>query len=57
MTPSVGTSPKAGFNPTTPQAAAGMRIDPPVSVPMAATAMRITTETAAPPLDPPADRV
>jgi len=32
-TPSVEISPDVGFNPVTPQAAAGIRIDPPVSVP------------------------
>ena len=36
-----------------PQAAAGTRIDPPVSVPIVAIAMPETTETADPPLDPP----
>ncbi len=39
-----------------PQAAAGTRIDPPVSVPIVAIAMPETTETADPPLDPPALR-
>ena len=32
-TPSHGSSPSVGFRPTMPQAAAGMRIEPPVSVP------------------------
>ena len=35
-TPSTLTRPKLGFNPATPQYEAGMRIDPPVSVPTAA---------------------
>src|SRR5262245_29722290 len=39
-----------------PQAAAGMRIDPPVSVPSAARAIPVATATADPPLDPPGDR-
>src|SRR5262249_24550781 len=39
-----------------PQAADGMRIDPPVSVPTAARHMPSTIDTAAPPLDPPGDR-
>ena len=40
-----------------PQAAAGMRIEPPVSVPMVASAMPAATLAAEPPLDPPGDRV
>ena len=40
-----------------PQAAAGIRIEPPVSVPMDASAMPATTLAADPPLDPPGDRV
>ncbi len=40
-----------------PQAAAGMRIEPPVSVPMVASAMPAATLAADPPLDPPGDRV
>ena len=55
-TPSAGTSPDAGLRPTTPQAAAGMRIDPPVSVPIEARPMPSATATAEPPLDPPGDR-
>ena len=39
-----------------PQAAAGMRIDPPVSVPIVASAMPAATLAADPPLDPPGDR-
>ena len=39
-----------------PQAAAGMRIEPPVSVPMVASAMPAATLAADPPLDPPGDR-
>ena len=40
-----------------PQAAAGMRIEPPVSVPSVASAMPAATLAADPPLDPPGDRV
>jgi hypothetical protein len=39
-----------------PQAAAGMRIDPPVHVPSVASAMPAATLAADPPLDPPGDR-
>ena len=39
-----------------PQAAAGIRIEPPVSVPIVASAMPAATLTADPPLDPPGDR-
>ena len=39
-----------------PQAAAGMRTDPPVSVPTAASAIPVATLAAEPPLDPPGDR-
>ena len=56
-TPPVGTSPNEGFRPTTPHAAAGMRIEPPVSVPIDAHAMPVATETAEPPDDPPEDSV
>ena len=40
-----------------PQAAAGMRIEPPVSVPIVASAMPAATLAADPPLEPPGDRV
>src|SRR5688500_17916663 len=40
-----------------PHAAAGMRIDPPVSVPIDPKHMPSTSATAAPPLGPPAERV
>ena len=49
-------SPKVGFRPTRPHAAAGMRIEPPVSVPSVASAMPAATLAAEPPLDPPGDR-
>ena len=40
-----------------PQQAAGILIEPPVSVPTVASAMPVATLTADPPLDPPGDRV
>src|SRR5579884_922574 len=52
--PSVGTTPYDGLNPTTPQHAAGMRIEPPVSLPSAASAWPRPTAAADPPEDPPA---
>ena len=45
------------MNPTMPQPAAGLRTEPPVSVPSAATAMRSATETAAPADEPPGTRL
>ena len=54
--PSRLTSPWVGFRPTTPQAEAGIRIEPPVSVPIAATAMPVATAMAEPLLEPPALR-
>ena len=46
--PSRGTRFCVGLNPTMPQSAAGMRTEPPVSVPIATTAAPSATETAAP---------
>ena len=43
----------ASFNPTTPQAAAGTRIEPPASVPWAARTVSSATTTAAPADEPP----
>jgi hypothetical protein len=43
--------------PVIPQNDAGWRIDPPVSVPVAAGARRAATATALPPEDPPGTRV
>src|SRR5207245_1396296 len=51
-----GTSPRDGFSPTRPQAAAGMRMEPPPSDPGAKGSIPLATATAAPPLDPPAPR-
>jgi hypothetical protein len=45
-----------GLNPTMPFRAAGIRTDPPVSVPMAAAAMSSVTEIAAPEDEPPGMR-
>ncbi len=57
ITPVRGTSPKVGFIPTTPVNWAGMRLEPPSSVPRAAKAMPAATATADPALDPPGVRV
>ena len=54
--PSSGTSPHVGFKPTTPQHAAGIRIEPPVSEPSAASASPAASAAAEPPLEPPATR-
>jgi hypothetical protein len=50
------TSPCVGLKPTIPQHAAGIRIDPPVSVPSAASTSPAASAAADPPLDPPAIR-
>ena len=42
--------------PTTPQKAAGLRREPPMSLPSATAVKRAAIAAAAPPLDPPADR-
>ena len=55
-TPSRDTRETVGFHPTRPHKAAGMRIEPPVSDPMAAIAMRSLTDTAAPEEEPPGMR-
>jgi len=54
--PSIGTSPKLGLKPTTPQQAAGIRIDPAESEPSAASARPAARAAAEPPLEPPAVR-
>src|SRR5947199_7729449 len=54
--PSVGTSPKVGLKPTIPQHAAGIRMEPPESVPRAASASPAASAAAEPPLEPPAIR-
>src|SRR5207247_3329206 len=53
---SCGTSPKVGLNPTTPQNAAGIRIEPPPSPPSDSGPQPAATAAAAPPEDPPAVR-
>ena len=54
--PWVGTRRAVGLKPTMPHRAAGMRIDPPVSEPIAATHIPVATETAAPDEEPPGIR-
>jgi hypothetical protein len=49
-----GTRPNVALKPTSPQNDAGMRIEPPPSVPSAAGTIRAATPAAAPALDPPA---
>ena len=48
-----GTSPGDGRNPTTPQNAAGVRSEPPVSEPVASGTMDVASATAEPPEEPP----
>ena len=52
--PSIGTAPNDTLKPTTPQQAAGMRIEPPESLPSAASTSPAASAAALPPLDPPA---
>ena len=47
--------PRLGLRPNRPQTLAGIRIDPPPSLPWAAGASPAATAAPAPPLDPPAD--
>ena len=54
--PSSGTSPYVGLKPTTPHHAAGIRIEPPESVPSATSASPAASAAPLPPLDPPASR-
>jgi len=56
ITPSMSTLPRVGLKPTTPQKAAGIRIEPPVSEPTAQSHMPVATATADPPEEPPATR-
>src|SRR5258705_7140969 len=51
--PSRGTRAAVGLKPATPHRAAGMRTEPPVSVPSANAAIPSETETAAPEEEPP----
>src|SRR5690349_15341655 len=55
-TPSLPHRPTLGRNPTIPQYDAGMRTEPPVSVPSASGTSPAATAAALPPLDPPAER-
>ena len=50
------TAPYVGFMPTIPQSAAGWRIEPPVSVPIAQGAVPPATAAADPPDEPPGTR-
>src|SRR4051812_37931097 len=50
------TRPRDGFSPNRPQHDAGMRIDPPPSLALAAGAMPAATAAAAPPEEPPGVR-
>ena len=52
--PSSETRPYVGLKPTIPQHAAGMRIEPPESVPSAVSASPAARAAADPPLEPPA---
>src|SRR5207244_6544766 len=54
--PSVGTRSNVGLKPTTPQQAAGIRIEPPESLPSAASARPAASAAAEPPDEPPAIR-
>lgn len=53
MTPRRLTRPWVGLRPTTPQSAAGLRIEPPVSVPIAPKQSPAATAAPAPLDDPP----
>jgi hypothetical protein len=48
--------PRVGLRPTSPQAEAGMRIDPPPSAPSATGTVPVATATADPPDEPPGER-
>ena len=55
-TPARDTLPKVGFSPAIPQTAAGILIDPPVSLPSAIGTTPAATAAPDPPLDPPGTR-
>ena len=55
--PSSGMRDAVGLNPTSPFSAAGMRIEPPVSEPIAMSQVPSAAETAAPDEDPPGTRL
>ncbi len=56
VTPATGTRPCVGRSALTPQNDAGLRSEPPVSVPSAASTIPAATATAEPPLEPPGMR-
>ena len=56
ITPAMSMLPNAGLNPATPQSDPGMRIEPPVSLPIAQSHIPAATATAEPPEEPPATR-
>ena len=56
-TPSSGTRPHVVFSPAIPQQAAGIRMEPPVSLPYATSASSVATATAEPLDEPPGTRV
>ena len=49
----VGTRPCGALNPTTPLIEAGIRIDPPMSEPLASVDVPLASDAPEPPLDPP----
>src|SRR5699024_3102553 len=51
--PYLATRPGVGFNPTSPQAAEGIRMDPAVSVPRVVKLISAATAAPEPPLEPP----
>src|SRR5690348_2105603 len=55
--PSVGTRWRLGLRPTRPQSPAGIRTEPPVSVPIAISHMPSATATGAPAEEPPGTRL
>ena len=55
-TPRTGTAPNVGLRPTHPHSAAGIRMEPAVSVPMATETRPAATAAAEPPLEPPVVR-
>src|SRR6266481_2598842 len=55
-TPTREARPKVGLRPTVPHSAAGIRMDPPVSLPRATCTTALATAAPEPPLDPPGVR-
>ena len=51
-----GTRPYGGLNPTTPQNDAGIRIDPPMSEPVASVVVPAASDAPEPPLEPPGEK-